>query len=309
MTAAGTYCIIGGTGFLGTALRRRLHALQRPVVVVGRAPSADLLEGERYVASATLSEFAANSGQERFAAVVDLAYASVPSTSIANPIADIAGNLRSVVEHLEAARAIGADRYLFVSSGGTVYGDSTGGAIAETAPQRPISPYGISKLACEHYALMVHHREQLPALIVRPSNVYGPGQRPFRGQGLVATALAAALKGTPLTIYGDGSQVRDFLYVDDFCDGLLAVLDQGLVGEVYNLGSGQGLTIGDVLNQVSSIVAGDGHRLVMDRQEGRPFDVHSNVLDIAKLRQATGWQPRVPFRDGLEQAWRWIRQA
>lgn len=308
MTADGAYCLIGGTGFLGTELRRRLLSSGRSVVVVGRSHPTDLLPGERFVASADLPVFAHNSGGQAFAAVVDLAYSTVPSTSVVDPIADITGNLRSVVAHMEAARALGTDRYVFISSGGTVYGDSSGGAIGETSPQRPISPYGISKLACEHYALMIHHRREVEALIVRPSNVYGPGQHPFRGQGLVATAFAAALKGIPLTIYGDGSQVRDFLHVDDFCDGLLAALEHGGPGEVYNLGSGEGLSIETVLDRIARIVGRDGHRLVIDRQEGRPFDVHSNVLEIAKLSAASDWQPQVPFDDGLEQTWSWIKK-
>ncbi len=308
MSDAGTFCIIGGGGFLGTALRRRLHESGNRVLVIGRRPIELLLPSERYVPSSAFADFARDCRGERFAAVVDLAHATVPSASVLDPIADITDNLRFVQAHVEAAQALGAERYVFVSSGGTIYGDSGQGVLTEDAPHRPISPYGIGKLACEHFILLNHRRNRLPALIVRPSNVFGPGQQPFRGQGLIATALAAALSASPLTIYGDGSQVRDFLYIDDLNEGLLAAITNGRPGESYNLGSGRGIRVDDVLERVSRIVAEDGLRLITNRQPGRLFDVHSNVLDLAKLRKVSGWQPKVSFDEGLRRAWHWIKR-
>lgn len=306
--SSGSYCLIGGTGFLGTALRRRLRDLGRPVVVVGRASNTSLDPGERYVRDSDLERFVRDGGSEHFEAVVDLAYATVPSTSAVDPVADVTVNLRAVLNHLDAARSLNARRYAFISSGGTIYGDSNGEPIPETAPQRPISPYGISKLACEHYAMMMHRRGELSAVILRPSNVYGPGQRPFRGQGLIATALASALQGQQLAVFGDGSQVRDFLFVDDFCDGLMAAIAHGEAGETFNLATGQGLTIRNVLEQVSGLVARDGYRLDLEWRAGRPFDVRHNVLDVTKLSQSSGWRPGTAFADGLRRTWEWIKQ-
>ena len=237
--------------------------------------------------------------------IVDLAYATVPSTSFADPVGDFTANLGAMIRHLEFSRKIGAGRHIFLSSGGTVYGDQGDRPLDEDAPTQPISPYGITKLASEHYAAM-YRRLGVPSLIVRPSNIFGPGQAPFRGQGLVATAFGAAMRGQPLTLYGDGSQRRDYLFVDDFCTGLDAVLARGEIGEAYNLGRGTATATADLLAAIGNITARDGYPLVVTDAAARPFDVTSNLLDISRIKNKLGWRPHIGLEDGLERTWRWI---
>jgi UDP-glucose 4-epimerase len=300
-------CLIGGAGFLGTALRRHLCQDGGEPVVVGRSQSVQLEVQERYFAATdgSLQSYLAEHGTST---IVDFAYATVPSTSFEDPVADFSLNLGAVLRHLQLSLDVGANSYVFISSGGTVYGDPGCDPIPETAPNSPVSPYGITKLACEHYVLLFNKIHALPAIIVRPSNVYGPGQIPFRGQGLIATAFAAALRGVSLRIYGDGSQVRDYLYVDDFCAGLTDAMNAGEAGQVYNLGSGTGTSVRELLEQIAEIVVHDGCALDVDWREERPFDVHCNILDTRKLRSLNEWVPKVPLERGLKATWEWIKR-
>jgi UDP-glucose 4-epimerase len=286
--------LIGGNGFLGGAYAAHLKAAGREAHVLGRA---DWESG--------VAERLADSLAVRGPIIDDLAYATVPSTSFADPVGDFTANLGAMIRHLDFAQRIGAGRHLFVSSGGTVYGDQGDGPIAEEAPKQPISPYGITKLASEHYAEM-YRRLGVPTMVVRPSNVYGPGQAPFRGQGLVATAFGAALRGQPLTLFGDGSQRRDYLFVDDFCGGLDALLAAGEVGEAYNLGGGAAIASADLLSAIHLITERDGFPLSVAHAEARPFDVASNLLDLTRIGQL-GWRPQTAIDEGLERSWRWIR--
>ena len=301
----GPILLIGGTGFLGSALRKRLAGEE--IVVAGRAKDVPVGANERYFAASDLDRLEREFAGRRFAAIVDLAYATVPSTSFEDPVRDFSDNLGSAIRHLELARKLDTDRYVFVSSGGTVYGDSGAEAASETAANSPRSPYGITKLTCEHYAHLYHRLHGVPACIVRPSNIYGPGQVPFRGQGLVATAFGAARSGQPLSIYGDGSQVRDYLFVDDFCAAFAEIMCKGEPGEVYNLGSDNGTSVKALLEAVSEIAGRDGKTLQVDWREARPFDVDRIILDSSKLRQLTGWEPQTSLGDGLQATWAWIK--
>jgi UDP-glucose 4-epimerase len=297
--------LIGGTGFLGSALRKRLA--DHEIVVVGRSEDVSVAANERYFPASELDGLEREFAGRRFAAIIDFAYATVPSTSFEDPVRDFSVNLGSAIHHLELARRLATDRYIFVSSGGTVYGDSGADAASEAAANSPRSPYGISKLACEHYARLYQRLHGVPACIVRPSNIYGPGQVPFRGQGLVATAFGAARTGQPLAIYGDGSQVRDYLFIDDFCAAFAAIMEKGEPGEVYNVGSGEGTSVRQLLDAITEIAGPDGKALDVDWREARPFDVDRIVLDSSKLRQLTGWEPETSLEDGLEATWAWMK--
>jgi UDP-glucose 4-epimerase len=300
-------CLFGGTGFLGAALRSRLVDAGREVLVIGR--SAGTGNDPCYIREADIAELAQRLVGLDIAAVIDFASATVPGSSFNNPIADMTANLTGVVKRLEFARGVLAKHFIFVSSGGAVYGEGGRRVLEEDAPTKPLVPYGVTKLAGEHYSLMYAQVHGLPVSIVRPSNVYGPGQRPFLGQGLVATAMGCALAQRPLSIFGDGSAVRDYLYVDDFTDGMLAILGLEPRQKVFNLGSQQGTAINELIAKISTIAAADGSNLEIAWQVARPFDVTYNVLDCGALRQASGWEPRTNLHKGLVSSWRSLKKA
>ncbi|TPG72262.1 NAD-dependent epimerase/dehydratase family protein [Hymenobacter nivis] len=303
-----TTCVIGGTGFIGRAVVKELLAKGRQVVVVGRqlTPTPPLPKGVRYIQNAIDgSVIAFNQALVACDEVVDLAYATVPGTSFQDPVNDILVNLPEAVRLFEMASAMPLKKFVWISSGGTVYGRTSIDLIPETYPTLPLSPYGITKLAIEKYAHMYFESKGLPIVCVRPSNAFGEGQRTYSGQGFIATAIASVLDGRELLLFGEKGTIRDYLHVTDMAVGIVAALMHGQPGEVYNLGSGQGLSNRQVLDELVPLAAQAGYNMDVRVLPSRPFDVPVNVLDCTKLRTETGWQPQLTFVEALAQTWSW----
>ena len=301
-------CVIGGAGFIGRAVVAELFARGREVIVVGRNDSpTGLPRGVRYVENSSVGGMEVMREVLKSATeVVDLAYSTSPGTSFDDPVNDLLVNVPETVRLFElAARMPHLRKFVWVSSGGTVYGRTPAIPISETHPTFPISPYGITKLALEKYAHMYFETRQLPIVCVRPANAYGEGQRPYGSQGFVATAIASILDRRELTLYGEHGTVRDYLHVTDMATGIVAALEAGEPGEVYNLGSGQGLTNRQVLKMLAPRAETMGRSLRTRVQPARPFDVPANILDCGKLQEASGWRPRLSIEQGLAKTWEW----
>ncbi len=304
-------CVIGGAGFIGQHLCRALLATGRDVLVVGRKArdQVSLPQGVSYVMGDIREREFAVGAMRGVDEIVDLAYSSVPKTSYENPVQDIMENLPGAVALFESACDLPIKKFLFVSSGGTIYGEAIKLPIAESSPTNPISPYGITKLALEKYAQMFHRIRGLPIVSVRPSNPYGEGQRPFVGQGFVATAMASMLMGKEIRIFGEQGTVRDYIYVGDLARGLVAALDAGVPGESYNIGSSVGRTNLEVIEQISVFAERQGIAPIITHAPPRSFDVSANVLSTEKLFAISGWQPEVDFPTGIERTWNWYCDA
>lgn len=296
-------CVIGGGGFIGRAVVDELLGLGRKVVVVGRreVPQEALPAGVEYVVNDGRDELLRRV-LRRADEVVDLAYATVPQTSFQDPVHDILHNLPAAVRLLELAAEASLRKFVWISSGGTVYGRSAAAAQDEEHPTNPISPYGITKLAIEKYARLFYETRGLPIVCVRPSNPFGEGQRAYSGQGFVGTAIASVLDGKPLSLFGENGTVRDYLHVRDVARGIVAALLHGRAGEVYNIGSGQGLSNREVLEALAALA---GAPIAVQVLPERPFDVPLNVLDSRKLTAHTGWRPALSFAEALAQTWAW----
>ena len=301
-------CVIGGAGFIGSHLVVELINSGREVSVIGRR-ELSILEGyanvEYLQGDINNRDFLMKS-LRGIDEVIDLAYSSVPKTSFDNPILDIKDNLPSAVALFDALSELAIKKTIFVSSGGTVYGEPTELPILETYPTNPVSPYGITKLALEKYAYMYFKLKKLPVVCVRPSNPYGEGQKAFVGQGFVATAIASIINGQEINVFGECGTIRDYIYVKDLAKGLVAALDHGVPGEIYNIGTGVGRSNLDVIRQIE--VSANKHHLTtkIRSMPERPFDVSANVLDSSKLMAISEWSPSVSFADGIEQTWQWI---
>lgn len=301
-------CVIGGTGFIGSYLVRLLLRAGRNVLAVGRneQPTRPLSADVQYVPGDFGDKYFLRGVLRGMDEIVDLAYASVPKTSYDNPVQDIFDNLPSTVNLFEAAIKSGVSKILMVSSGGVVYGHAKQVPIPETAPTVPISPYGITKLAVEKYAHMFHVTHGLPVVCVRPANAYGETQRPFVGQGFVATAIASILAGQEITLFGENGTIRDYIHAEDIASGILAVLDAGVAGEVYNIGSGIGKSNRDILDALAPLSAEARRDIRLNILPMRSFDVPANILDCSKLHDLTGWSPAIAFTDGIKRTWNWF---
>ena len=300
--------VIGGAGYIGTYLIPDLLATGRKVTVLGRkaAPLQELPEGATYISGDFAQRELTSDLLERHQEVIHLAYATVPTTSFENPLADILQNLPPTVQLFSEMAAKGR-KLVLVSSGGTVYGEATKLPIKEDHPTRPISPYGLTKLTLESYAHLYAETHGLNYICVRPANAFGAGQRPFVGQGFISTAMASAMCGKPIQIFGQRGTVRDYIYVSDLAAAIVHALERGQVSETYNIGSGIGLSNMDVIEAMTPLINEIGFELHIDHLPERVFDVKTNVLDSTKLQEHTGWRPQVEFHEGLFLTRNWLR--
>ena len=301
-------CVIGGTGFIGSHLVELLIANKRQVTVIGRSasPTRDLPEGVCYIAGDYGDKnFLANALQG-MKEVIDLAYSTVPQTSFENPINDITSNLPAAVNLFEVASSMDLKKLIVVSSGGVIYGDPHYLPINESHPTNPISPYGITKLAVEKYAFMFHRIRSLPVICVRPSNAFGGRQQPFVGQGFIATAIASILKRKEIAVYGEQGTIRDYIYVTDITEGIFSLLEKGMPGTCYNIGTGIGKSNKDVLDTLIPIAKDFSLKTKTKYLSPRGYDVPVNILDSMKLTNETGWKAEVSFEEGMEKTWKWF---
>ena len=297
--------IIGGSGFIGSHVVDRLLADGMRVRVYDRAeerfrrtPSeVDFRQGD-FTDISSLAEALVD---------VDIVFhmlsTSVPSTSNLDPVADIQGNLIGTVRLLELMRSADIKRMVYLSSGGTVYGPPKVDFVSETHPEQPISSYGIVKTAIEKYLLMEAHLFGLNPTILRVSNPYGPRQGHGGVQGVIGTFLWRIAQEEPIQIWGDGSIVRDFLYVDDLARLCVDYVKKG-IGGTFNVGSGRGASINDVMGVIEMVT---GLSVQPVYQPGRGFDVPRLVLDISKIQTQMGWSPQVSLGDGIERTWEWVK--
>jgi nucleoside-diphosphate-sugar epimerase len=207
-------------------------------------------------------------------------------------------NLTATQRLLEAARQVPSLRRFLYASTSSVYGRFSSGD--ESLPTRPISPYGVTKLAAENLCRAYAEEQGLPLVILRYFSVYGPRQRPDMGYHLFIRAL---LDGKPLVVYGDGQQVRGNTYVGDSVEATVRAAE-ALPGEVYNVGGGEAVSVWEVLHKLETIT---GQKAVVRREPARPGDQRSTFADTGKLRRHLGWQPVVGLDDGLARQVAWQR--
>ena len=220
-----------------------------------------------------------------------------PYASNLNPTADVSTSLLPLLSVLkEVGEGV---TFTFLSSGGTVYGDADQTPTPEDAPTEPRSSYGIVKLAGEKYTMFYQRLRQLQPRILRISNVYGPGQPSYRGQGVIGALLASAESGKMLKVFGDGSVVRDYIYVEDMADAVARLLDAPADAHVINVGTGVGISISQVLELVRTVT---GRSMAVEYMSGRATDVQRSVLDTRRIRDLIPFAPR-PLQKGILDTW------
>ena len=298
-------CVIGGAGFIGSSVVEVLHGCNRRITVIGRskAPLRPLPDAVRYISGDYGDSAFLEKALQDIDEIIDLAYATVPKTSYDDPVRDILSNLPPAVKLFETACRLSIKKIVIISSGGTIYGKAQEIPIREDHPTNPISPYGITKLALEKYALMFHQLNDLPVVCVRPGNAYGERQQPFVGQGFIATAMANILNRQDIALFGETGTVRDYVYASDIANGIVTALERGTPGSCYNIGSGEGKSNRDVLNMILPMARSQGFDPRIKILPIRDFDVPVNILDSAKLRTETGWQPLISFDEGIKRTW------
>jgi dTDP-glucose 4,6-dehydratase len=332
-----TIVVTGGAGFIGSNFVR--HALARTdarVVVLDKLTYAGNLESLAEVSSHPRYAFVQADVADREAvralfrdlrpsAVVNFAAETHVDRSIDDPAAFVRTNVTGAFELLEAARLFlredpGAStrfRFLHVSTD-EVYGTlGPTGAFSETTPYAPNSPYAASKAGADHLVRAYHETYRLPALLTNCSNNYGPFQFPEK---LIPLMILNAVEGKNLPIYGDGGNVRDWLYVEDHCEGILLVLRKGAPGGKYNIGGGNERTNLQVVDALCAALEAElpsvknpalaarglaSYAGLKTFVADRPGHDRRYAIDASKIRRELGWGPRHAFEDGLRDTVRW----
>lgn len=297
--------ILGGGGFIGTNLCEALLRTENAVRVFERPnlrrqsvdPRIEWHDGD----------FANAEDVARALIGCDVVFDLIGSTDLKasneNPIFDVESNLVPTLRMLDAARRAGVRRIVFISSGGTVYGTPRYTPIPEDHPTEPLCSYGIVKLSSEKYLQLYQRIHGLQCTVLRVSNPYGEHQRLSATQGAVSVFLNRAVERRPIEIWGDGSVVRDFIYVGDLVRAMLACLDYRGQVPVFNIGSGVGVSLNGLLAAIEALL---GHRVAREYVAGRVMDVPANILDTSLAARELGWRCETAFDEGLRRTWRWI---
>jgi dTDP-glucose 4,6-dehydratase len=236
--------------------------------------------------------------------IVNFAAETHVDRSISNPVQFMDSNVNGVVSLLELCRLHDVELFVQISTD-EVYGDATGcKQLDETSPLIPNSPYSASKAAADLLTRAYNKTYGLKTIITRCSNNFGPNQFPEK---LIPKAIISALKGLPIPIYGDGRQIREWIYVNDHVDAILKVIAKGKCGEIYNISSSQEMSNLNVINKVRGILhsSNNGINPLIKYVEDRPAHDRCYSLDSSKIRNELGWKPSFPFDLALEHTVKW----
>lgn len=292
--------IIGAGGFIGTNLTRRLLRDDYNLVCAD-LPRADLRIAEEFGATVLRCDIA--SIDDRFMDAlkgVDILFHLVSTTCPTNSntkIADeVSDNVVSTLRVFDACVKAGVRRVVFLSSGGTVYGREHDGLLSEDHPTDPISSYGLQKLVIEKYLRLYQELYGLDYRIVRLSNPYGPYQRPDGIQGLVAACTWKVLHRENVEIYGDGTVIRDYIFIDDAIEGIVNIAFSNSRYRLYNLGSGVGTSVMQVVEYVGRVLNTNPR---VHKTPARAVDVPVNVLNIDRYVSEFGNPVTIDFDEGI----------
>ncbi|MGY1605495.1 NAD-dependent epimerase/dehydratase family protein [Geodermatophilus sp. SYSU D00815] len=295
--------VIGGNGFIGShvvdSLLRRGHS----VAVFDRHRMGPPRWGDRPV-EVVHGDFL-NAADVRAAlrgsqVVLHLLSTTDPATAQGDPTMDIRTNITSSVQLFDACVDAGVAHVYFASSGGAIYGDQDQQVFAETDVTLPVSPYAIGKQAIESYLRYFRRTQGLESTTFRISNPYGPRQNPLKRQGVIPIFLRRVLEGAPLTVFGDGSMIRDYLYVGDLAEMIAEVVSTGPEHDLYNLGSGVGTTIDEVVGTIREVTGRD----VPVEHLPRPATfVDHVVLSVERFEKEFATRATTSLADGVRLTW------
>ncbi|MCA9919684.1 MAG: GDP-mannose 4,6-dehydratase [Anaerolineales bacterium] len=296
--------VTGGAGFIGANLVRQLLAAGYAVRVLDNFATGQ----RRYLAGLPIELVEGNildrkvvdTAVRHVSGVIHLAAQTSVPDSVADPLYDCQQNVLGTLNLLEACRQAGVPRFVFASSNAPL-GRQLPPAHEEQAPL-PISPYGASKLAGEGYCLAYHGSWGLGTIVLRFANLYGP----FSGhtKGVVSLFYQAIMEKRPLTIYGDGQQTRDFIYVGDLCRAIQLGLESDISGELFQIATGTETTVLELTEQMAAVT---GQAVQVDHASVRIGDIGQNYSAVSKAEKQLGWRPTTTLAAGLTETWQWFQ--
>jgi UDP-glucose 4-epimerase len=235
--------------------------------------------------------------------IFHLSSTTQPQTSNVNPIFDIQSNLINTINLLDHLRYMPKVPIIFLSSGGTVYGIPKQIPIPENHQTQPQCSYGIVKLTIEKYLAFYHLTYGINYRIIRLANPYGPGQLNLK-QGVIGAFLLRVLKNEQLVVWGDGTIVRDYIYISDTINALVLAAEYQGKERIFNIGSGSGRSILEIINEIENIIDKKTNTIFSVKRE---FDVSISILDISLAEKELGWKPIISLDQGLSKTLEWMK--
>lgn len=314
--------VTGGAGFIGSHVVDASIAQGHDVAVIDNLstgyreflnPRARFYHIDIADREAVRSVFA----RERFDLVNHHAAQVDVRVSVADPLRDARTNIIGLLTLLEACRDFSVKKFIFISSGGVIYGEPEELPVLESAPKKPISPYGVAKLASEFYLFSAKQTWGLEYITLRYANVYGPRQTPKSEATVISTFARALSRGEPVTIFGDGEQTRDFVFVQDVVSANLLATEQisalnralrvsSIDDLAFNVGTGYETSVNQLLRRFAQTLK---RECDVRYAPERPGELRRNALDISKAKQLLGFEPKVSLADGLRKTMEWVRSA
>ncbi|MDE0931565.1 MAG: NAD-dependent epimerase/dehydratase family protein [Halioglobus sp.] len=302
--------IFGGGGFIGSAVADRLLAEGHSLRIFERPrvqPYRDFtdMEDVEWAAGDISSMHDVSDAIQGVDAVLHMVSTTLPKSSNDDPIFDVQSNVVGSLHILNAMVTHCVPSIVFISSGGTVYGNPLYLPVDENHPTNPVVSYGITKLAIEKYLQVYERLYGIKAITLRVANPYGERQRLETAQGAVGVFLHHAIKGVPIEIWGDGSVTRDYIHVSDVAEAFSSALDYSGEQRLFNVSSGIGTSLNDLITEIEDVL---GQSIERHYLPGRPFDVPANVLCNELARSELKWTPRVSMKKGINQTAEWMRR-
>jgi len=301
-----TILVTGGCGFIGSHIVDAYIARGHEVVVVDNLSTGNI---DNLNAKARFYEKDINRDIEgifrkwKFDLVNHHAAQINVRTSVDDPIYDARVNVLGTLNLLHFASKYDVKRFIFASSGGAVYGEPEKYPIKEDEKLNPLSPYGASKIAAEKYIITFANLYRIDHIILRYSNVYGPRQIIKSEAGVISIFIDRILRNEPCLVYGDGRQVRDYVYVGDVVEANILALSCD--SDIFNIGTGVETSVNDLIKIFSSILDKD---VAHEHVEPRPGEVLRNVVDCSRAHAEINWQPKVELRDGILKTFEYFKK-
>lgn len=298
-----TILVLGAGGFIGQHLVSALQIRGHHTIALTRRPGVFPAGVETHHCDFNTPEHFAPL-LARAQTIVHAASCSTPSSTTGKPLLELEGNLRSTFALLTALQDAPHCQLLYLSSGGTLYGNTNNRSAQEKDRLCPRSYYGAGKAAAEHFIHAAAQQFSLSATVIRPSNLYGPGQGLRRDFGIIPKSFAHAKTGIPLTLWGDGQAIRDYLYIDDFirlcCDVLEHPKTCGT--QTLHAASGKGISLLDLIDLIRHVTSAP---LPIRYDLCRPVDIACITLDTTQTTSNFGWSPKIGLEEGLQRTWQW----
>lgn len=302
--------VFGGAGFIGAELVKMLCSMDMEVTLYDRDISRKRLPEGKYsvIEGDFFSETNFRTLLEGKNTIVHLISSVTPSSSMENVLEPYSKDVIKTIELIEAAKEVGIKRIIFLSSGGTVYGEVNADLLNENMPCSPLNHYGNMKLTLEKILLMYNKLFNMHNVILRVANPYGFGQAPDKKIGAISIFMHRILNNEPISIYGEGHIVRDYIEISDVCRAIISSIQyepkRYNSEPVFNVGTGRGLSLIEIIRLLELVTGNDA---IINYQTERSYDVKRNVLDPLKAKIEMSFYSKVAVEEGIEMLYRNIR--